>query len=92
MESLSDVRVVARLLESGLRPVHSQTVGSVAVRTENRLAWDPLVKAFGTEEDLAEAVATLRRALGDGTVELNKDLSAALALHEKYAGGWRPRF
>ncbi|MFJ3339143.1 P-loop NTPase fold protein [Streptomyces sp. NPDC086766] len=92
LESLSDPRVIARLLESATSPVHSQTMGSVAVRTEKRLAWDPLVNAFGGETPLAEAVASLRRSLDDGTIEPNEELAAALSLYEKYSTGWRPEF
>lgn len=92
LESLSDIRVVARLLESGVSPVHSQTIGSVAVRTENRLVWDSLVNVLGGEAGMGEAVAALRRSLDDGTVESNEELAVALDLYEKYSAGWRPRF
>ncbi|WP_330301538.1 MULTISPECIES: P-loop NTPase fold protein [unclassified Streptomyces] len=90
LEPVFDARVVARLLESGVAPVHSQTMGSVAVRTEQRLVWDSLVSVYGGEVYLAEAVALLHQSLQEGTVELNEDLAAALALYEKYATGWRP--
>ncbi|WP_241989746.1 MULTISPECIES: KAP family P-loop NTPase fold protein [unclassified Streptomyces] len=91
-ESLSDARVVARLFESAISPVHSQTMGSVAVRTEKQLVWDSLVNVFGGETGLTEAVASLRQSLDDGTVESNEELTAALALYEKYSAGWRPQF
>ncbi|MEC4021024.1 hypothetical protein [Streptomyces sp. H27-D2] len=90
LESVFDAPIVARLLESGVTPVHSQTMGSVAVRTEKRLVWDSLVGVYGGEAHLAEAVALLHQSLQEGTVELNEDLAAALALYEKYATGWRP--
>jgi energy-coupling factor transporter ATP-binding protein EcfA2 len=90
LEPAFDARVVARLLESGVAPVHSQTMGSVAVRTEKQLRWDSLVSVYGGEAHLAEAVALLQQCLQEGTVELNEDLAAALALYEKYATGWRP--
>ncbi|MFE3496503.1 P-loop NTPase fold protein [Streptomyces sp. NPDC059175] len=90
LEPAFDARVVARLLESGVAPVHSQTMGSVAVRTEKQLRWDSLVSVYGGEAHLAEAVALLQQGLQEGTVELNEDLAAALALYEKYATGWRP--
>ncbi|MGW3425990.1 KAP family P-loop NTPase fold protein [Streptomyces phaeochromogenes] len=90
LEPVLDARVVARLLESGVAPVHSQTMGSVAVRTEKQLRWDSLVSVYGGEAHLAEAVALLQQCLQEGTVELNEDLAAALALYEKYATGWRP--
>jgi hypothetical protein len=92
LESLSDARVVARLLESAISPVHSQTMGSVAVRTEKQLVWDSLVNVLGGETGLAAAVASLRQSLDDGTVESNEELTAALALYEKYSAGWRPSF
>ncbi|MEW1567445.1 P-loop NTPase fold protein [Streptomyces sp. NPDC093509] len=90
LDALSDPRVVARLLESAMSPVHSQTMGSVAVRTEMRLVWDPLVTAIGGEAQLAEAVASLRRTVGEQTAEPDEELAVALALYEKYATGWRP--
>jgi hypothetical protein len=90
LEAAFDACVVARLLESGVRPVHSQTLGSVAVHTEKRLAWDSLVSVYGGEAHLVEAVASLHLSLQEGTVALNEDLAAALALYEKYATGWRP--
>lgn len=90
LEPAFDARVVARLLESGVAPVHSQTMGSVAVRTEKQLRWDSLVSVYGGEAHLAEAVALLQQCLQEGTVELNEDLAAALALYERYATGWRP--
>ncbi|WP_181801250.1 KAP family P-loop NTPase fold protein [Streptomyces shenzhenensis] len=92
LESLADVRVVARLVESAMSPVHSQTMGSAAVRTEYQLAWDSLASVFGGEPGLAEAVASLRRSLDDGVVEPNDELTAALALYDKYSTGWRPEF
>ncbi|MFB7160988.1 P-loop NTPase fold protein [Streptomyces sp. NPDC056242] len=90
LEPVFDARVIARLLKSGVTPVHSQTMGSVAVRTEKRLMWDSLVSIYGGEVHLAEAVALLHQSLQKGTVELAEDLAAALALYEKYATGWRP--
>lgn len=92
LEPAFDVRVVARLLESGVTPVHSQTMGSVAVRTEKQLVWDALVSIYGGEAHLAEAVASLYQSLQEGTAEPNEDLAAALDLYEKYATGWRPEF
>ncbi|MEU6261564.1 P-loop NTPase fold protein [Streptomyces sp. NPDC047043] len=90
LEPVFDARVVARLLESAVTPVHSQTMGSVAVHTEKRLVWASLVNVYGGEAHLAEAVASLHQSLQEGTVELNEDLATALALYEKYATGWRP--
>ncbi|MFE8950411.1 hypothetical protein [Streptomyces sp. NPDC007856] len=62
----------------------------MAVRTEKRLAWDPLVNVFGGTTLLAEAVASVRRSLDDGTIEPSEELADALALYEKYSTGWRP--
>jgi len=92
LETLSDPRVVACLLESAMSPVHRQAMGSVAVRTEKRLAWDSLVNVFGGETGLAEAVESLRRSLDAGMVEPNEELAGALAQYEKYSTGWRPQF
>ncbi|MFF1797983.1 P-loop NTPase fold protein, partial [Kitasatospora sp. NPDC058263] len=89
---LSDPQVVARLLASAVTSAHSQTMGSVAVRREKRLAWDPLVRVFGGETGLAEGVLSLRRSLSEGALESTEELTTALALYEKYSGGWRPEF
>ncbi|MFE3606642.1 KAP family P-loop NTPase fold protein [Streptomyces goshikiensis] len=88
---LNDPRVVACLLESAVAPVHSQTFGSAAVQTENRLHWDALVKAFGGEQKVAEGVAVLRRAVSNQTIEANDRLGIALDLYDKYVEGWRPQ-
>ncbi|RSS53905.1 P-loop NTPase fold protein [Streptomyces sp. WAC01280] len=91
-EWLANTEVVARLLESAVTSAHSQTMGSVAVRTEARLVWDSLVSVFGGEAGLAEAVVSLRRSLDEGAIESTEELTTALALYEKYSAGWRPEF
>lgn len=48
------------------------------------------MSVYGGEVCLAKAVASLHQSLQEGTVKLNEDLAAALALYEKYATGWRP--
>ncbi|WP_078858052.1 KAP family P-loop NTPase fold protein [Streptomyces sp. M10] len=91
-EWLANSEVVARLMESAVTSAHSQTVGSVAVRTEARLVWDSLVSVFGGEAGLAEAVVSLRRSLDEGAIESTEELTTALELYEKYSAGWRPEF
>ncbi|MFJ6249496.1 MULTISPECIES: P-loop NTPase fold protein [unclassified Streptomyces] len=91
-EWLANSEVVARLMESAVTSTRSQTMGSVAVRTEARLVWDSLVSVFGGDAVLAEAVVSLRRSLDEGAIESTEELTTALALYEKYSAGWRPEF
>lgn len=79
----NDARLTRALLEDARTETRSQSVDSRAVRRASRLAWDPLVTIFGSEEELVSRVADLREA----EPEIDPSL---LDLFDLYAGGWRP--
>lgn len=72
------LRVVLRSLKS---TAVSQSTGSRQLISEDRLAWDLLVRVFGTEGAVEEAVSNVRKNLGNDEV---------LELADKYLSGWRP--
>lgn len=59
----------------------SQFGGSRQVKYEDHLDSDVLVKLFGSEDAVKEAVCSVRKVLGDDEV---------LKLADKYLSGWRP--
>lgn len=71
------------LLLSGRSDARSQTMGTRAVITAPRLAWDVLVELYGDEEVLRSRIDALRATSPEGADEL-------LALAERYLAGWRP--
>lgn len=79
----NDPRLTRALLEDARTETRSQSVDSRAVRRAARLAWDPLITIFGSEEALVSRVTELRQA----DSEIDQDL---LDLFDLYAGGWRP--
>jgi len=91
LESARDTRVAARLLETGLTSVRRQTIGSVAVRSSDRLAWDSLVAVYGGEENLREVVERLNSEKETNDSLVSDRVERALSLYERYASGWRPR-
>ncbi|PPF23654.1 KAP family P-loop NTPase fold protein [Rathayibacter rathayi] len=72
------LRAVLYSLKSTAR---SQLMDSYQVKFEDRLAWDLLVQLFETEAAVAEAIGSVRDALGD---------DEALQLADRYLAGWRP--
>lgn len=75
--------VTRALLRSARSDVRSQSMGSRAVRTSPRLAWDVLTELYGSEDILRERVQSLKTS----AVEIDKTL---IELADKYASGWRP--
>lgn len=71
------------LLISARSDARSQTMGTRAVRTAPRLAWDVLVELYGDEGILGTRIDALKVTSPDGVDEL-------LALADKYSAGWRP--
>jgi hypothetical protein len=71
------------LLLSGRSDARSQTMGTRAVRTAPRLAWDVLVELYGDEEVLRSRIDALRATSPEGADEL-------LSLADRYLAGWRP--
>ncbi|MFJ9776887.1 P-loop NTPase fold protein [Kitasatospora sp. NPDC101157] len=88
--TLSDPRVIARILEDAVGVVRSRPLNSVVVTSATQLKWDSLTRIFGGDESLTEAVATLRGAIQTGSVVSGEGLDAALSLFDRYASGWRP--
>jgi energy-coupling factor transporter ATP-binding protein EcfA2 len=81
--------VTARLLESALSPSRRNTLGSVVVNAEDRLAWDALISVFGGESQLFRAVEQLKEHVGGQ--EVNQRLQRAVVAFDQYSTGWRPR-
>jgi predicted KAP-like P-loop ATPase len=78
----SDDPVLLRaVLHSLTSTARSQALDSRQVRYEDRLAWDLLVKMFGSEASVQEVVTNVRADVGDDEV---------LQLADKYLSGWRP--
>jgi hypothetical protein len=90
IERADDPQVTAQLLSTGLNTARQQTLGSVQVRREDRLAWDALVSVFGTEDRLREAVRRMRDSISPEAIESDDRLSRALVLFDRYSSGWRP--
>ncbi|MFG2902067.1 P-loop NTPase fold protein [Streptomyces zaomyceticus] len=88
IDSAATDEVTARLLETALSVSQSNSMGSVVVRSEDRLAWDPLVSVYGGEARLAEAVQSLRDSM-DGQ-QVTERLQRALVVYDRYNSGWRP--
>ncbi|MGV9942774.1 KAP family P-loop NTPase fold protein [Streptomyces sp. NPDC003401] len=88
--SANDPHVTAQLLSTGLTTTRSQTLGSVQIKKEDRLAWDALVSVFGSEENLKDAVEEMKAAIIDTAISPDNRLSRALVLFDRYSSGWRP--
>ncbi|MET7609258.1 P-loop NTPase fold protein [Streptomyces avermitilis] len=90
IETAESPRVTAQLLSSGLTTTRRQTVGSVQVHREDRLAWDTLLLVYGSESRFRGAVAQMQPLINAGEIELHDRLFRALKLFDKYSSGWRP--
>ncbi|MFD8805469.1 P-loop NTPase fold protein [Streptomyces sp. NPDC059597] len=89
IESATSPVVTARLLETALTSSRSNTLGSVVVNSEDRLAWDPLVAIFGGESQFIASVERLKNYIA--SQEPSPRLQRAIAAFDLYATGWRPR-
>ncbi|MFJ5797421.1 KAP family P-loop NTPase fold protein [Streptomyces decoyicus] len=89
IEAATTPAVTARLLETGLSTSRSNTLGSVVVNSEDRLAWDALLSVFGGEAQLSVAVEQLKEHIVGQ--EVSPRLQRAIAAFELYETGWRPR-
>ena len=78
-----DTRITRKLLQSARSETLSQYAGSYTVRREPRLAWDALVRAFGSEAVLTARIDTLLSS-GDPVDPALEELL------RKYRNGWRP--
>lgn len=81
LTATADPLLIRSILWSAKSTARSQSMGSRAVKLENRLAWDLVVGLFGSENTVKKAVANTRKKLGDDD---------ALRLADKYLTGWRP--
>ncbi|MFI6804287.1 P-loop NTPase fold protein [Streptomyces luteogriseus] len=86
--SADSSEVTARLLETALSPSRSNTLGSVVVNSEDRLAWEPLISVYGGESRLTSAVEQLKESL-EGQ-EIGPRLQRAITAFDLYSTGWRP--
>ncbi|MER6449524.1 KAP family P-loop NTPase fold protein [Streptomyces venezuelae] len=89
IQAASAPNVVAQLLETALSVSRSNSLGSVVVRHEDRLAWDALVSVYGGVESFHAAVGEMKSSIAEG--DRSPRLTRALDAYEQYAGGWRPR-
>lgn len=81
-----DAEFNRRILLESVTAVHSQTMGSRRVRKRMQLHWEALEIIYGDESVIRAAVASVRPYANDGS----EDLSEAIALADRYLGGWRP--
>lgn len=79
--TFSNPNEVRKIFETGRSVMKSQSWDSRSVKYEEHLAWDVLVKMFGTEDEIKTAMELLTKADGDTDI---------VKLVEKYIGGWRP--
>ncbi|WP_221348026.1 KAP family P-loop NTPase fold protein [Streptomyces beigongshangae] len=91
IEAADSPRVTAQLLSTGLTTARQQTLGSVQVHREDRLAWDTLLLVYGSEDRFRGAVAAMQASVTAGEIEVDGRLTRSLALFEKYSSGWRPK-
>ncbi|GEO96896.1 KAP family P-loop NTPase fold protein [Kocuria turfanensis] len=77
-----DPDLTVSILQSAVSRARSQELGKRAIQYEDRLAWDSLVKAFGSQLDLIWHVELAREVRGQQHAEL-------FELVDKYLGGWR---
>jgi hypothetical protein len=75
----------AKILTAARSEVHSQAMGSRAVRTRIHLQWDALIKVYGSEEALRAAVDTVR-----SMAEPDQQIGETIAPADRYLDGWRP--
>ena len=83
LEIADQPEMTLALLQSGRSDARSQTMGTRAVRTAPRLAWDVLVELYGDEGVLRSRIDALKARSPEGADEL-------LSLADRYLAGWRP--
>lgn len=72
---------IRKVFETSRSVMKSQSWDSRTVKYEDHLAWDALVKIFGTEGAIKTAVELLKKTDGDTDI---------VQIVEKYIDGWRP--
>lgn len=81
----ADAGLNAKILAASRHEIRSQTVGNRAVRRTPSLSWDALIKVYGGEDHVREAVETLRP-----MAESDERLAETIELADRYLTGWRP--
>ena len=76
--------LVATLLRDAETFTRSQALGSRAAHRSARLSWEALLKVFGSEDALRDAVDEIR-----GSDE-SEEFKALIELTDRYLSGWRP--
>ncbi|GIJ24983.1 hypothetical protein Vqi01_01450 [Micromonospora qiuiae] len=79
--------VHAQILRTAQTEARSTTGSSHAIWREKRLPWNTLIKLYGDEETLRQAIESARSfAMEDGR------FAESINLADKYVQGWRPDF
>jgi len=81
-----DARLNEKILLGALTEIRSQSMGNRAMRRQSRLHWGTLIKLYGSEDHLRDAVASVRCRAG-----YNPKLAEMLELADQYLSGWRPQ-
>lgn len=79
--TFDNIDEIRKIFETAKSTMRSQSADSRYVKTEDHLAWDVLVKIFGSEDAIKTALAKLKKVDDD---------TPTVQLVEKYIGGWRP--
>ncbi len=83
LQIFDDPLLTRALIHSARSDVQSQSMGSRAVRTKTRLAWDALIKLYGDETTIMSRIEEFETTHPDDKDEL-------ITLAKKYLTGWRP--
>lgn len=81
----TEPRLNAKILSSSRSEVRRQAWGNRAVRRAPRLNWDALTKVYGGDEQVREAVESVRP-----MADSDERLAETIELADRYLTGWRP--
>ena len=84
LEIPNNPKFTLAILRAARSEVRSQSNGSRAIRRSPRLAWDALIKLFGSQDELRKRIDRLKETKPEGEGEL-------LSLVDRYMGGWSPK-
>jgi len=85
LHAWNNLALVASIVRSARNFRRSQIMGNRAVHRTAVLHWDILVKVFGSEAALIEAIEQTRPIALD-----DRDFGSILSLADRYVSGWRP--
>jgi len=85
---LQNSRLVRALITDALGTVITQQIGSFNVQHQDILNWEALIRVFGDQTALANAIARL--SIASDTGDADSAFAKALALAHRYLAGWRP--